>query len=71
MTQTPLPFLKSVTDWIVQSGIQLSSTWQFDQNNLKATDKGIDGEKLENFTRRRTRSLPEQGKIGFGNVLVE
>lgn len=52
---------KSVTDWIVQSGIQLSSTWQFDQNNLKATDKGIDGEKLK-ILQEKNQKFAEQGK---------
>ncbi len=37
---------RSVTDAICGAGIQLASSWQFSNNDLKATDEGIDGIKL-------------------------
>lgn len=36
----------NITDWIMNSGIQIASSWQFMNNDLKATDEGIDGKKL-------------------------
>lgn len=49
----------NVTDWIIDAGIQLSSTWQFSANNLKATDEGIDGEKLKVIQDRNVKYASE------------
>ncbi len=53
---------KSVTDWIVDSGIQLASSWQFDKSNLVASDRGIDGEKLKIMQEKNQQYLAD-GKM--------
>ena len=50
---------ENVTDWIMDAGIQLASSWQFRVNDLKATDQGIDGEKLTILQKKNQKYIDE------------
>lgn len=51
----------NVADWITDAGIQLASSWQFSENDLKATDEGIDGEKLA-ILQQKNQKYVDNGK---------
>lgn len=52
---------RNVTDWIVQAEIQMAATWQFSNNDLKATDSGIDGQKLR-ILQEKNKNYKKDGK---------
>lgn len=57
--ENALSIFTSVTDWIVDAGIQMASSWQFSENDLKATDQGIDGGKLRVLQEKNQKYIRE------------